>query len=77
MRASHSLDRVGVTFDDDHTVADAGLFLTGPDTSGPAAGDDLIHSSVPGGYCIDDADILRCGSTAAEFQHREKAPPHW
>jgi len=27
MRSSHSLDRLDVTFDDEHAVADAGLML--------------------------------------------------
>lgn len=29
MSSSHSLDRVAVTFDHEHAVADAGLLLTG------------------------------------------------
>ena len=28
MRSSHALDRTGITFDDDHAVANAGLVLT-------------------------------------------------
>ncbi len=96
MRASHSLDRVGVTFDDDHAVADAGLFLTA--TTAQHLGLEqilndtidladrpgyfrpgrkamtLIHSLVAGGDCIDDADVLRCGSTADVLGHRVMAP---
>lgn len=96
MRASHSLDRVGVTFDDDHAIADAGLFLTGTtaqhlgleqilDDTIDLAGRPgyfrpgrkamtLIHSLVAGGDCIDDADILRCGTTASVLGHRVMAP---
>lgn len=96
MRASHSLDRVGVTFDDDHAVADAGLFLTAttaqhlgleqilngtidladrPDFFRPGRkAMTLIHSLVAGGDCIDDADVLRCGSTADVLGHRVMAP---
>jgi len=34
----------------------------------------LIHSMVAGGDCINDADVLRCGSTAAVLAHRVMAP---
>ncbi len=34
----------------------------------------LIHSMVAGGDCIDDADVLRCGSTAAVLGHQVMAP---
>jgi len=35
MRATHSLDGVEVTFDDDHAVAAAGLLLTGTSAQHP------------------------------------------
>ncbi len=96
MRASHSLDMVEVTFDDDHAVAAAGLVLMG--TLAQHLGleaiiDDcvdladrpgyfrpgrkaltLIHSLVVGGDCIDDADVLRSGSTASVLDHQVMAP---
>jgi hypothetical protein len=34
----------------------------------------LIHTLVAGGDCIDDADVLRTGSTAAVLSHRVMAP---
>ncbi|MGH2722137.1 MAG: IS1380 family transposase [Actinomycetota bacterium] len=34
----------------------------------------LVHSIVAGGECIDDADVLRCGSTAEVLGHRVMAP---
>ncbi len=34
----------------------------------------LVHSLVIGGTCIDDADVLRSGSTAAVLSHRVMAP---
>ena len=34
----------------------------------------LVHSLVVGGDCIDDADVLRSGSTAAVLSHRVMAP---
>jgi hypothetical protein len=34
----------------------------------------LVHSLVVGGTCIDDADVLRSGSTAAVLSHRVMAP---
>jgi Transposase DDE domain group 1 len=34
----------------------------------------LVHSLVAGGDCIDDADLLRSGSTAAVLGHRVLAP---
>jgi Transposase DDE domain group 1 len=34
----------------------------------------LIHALVAGGDCIDDADVLRTGSTAAVLGHRVMAP---
>ena len=96
MRSSHVVDRLAVTFDDDHAVAFAGLIL--PATLAGRLGiealaDDLIdlgdkpgahrpgrkvmtliHSLVVGGDCIDDADVLRVGSTSAVVGHRVMAP---
>ena len=34
----------------------------------------LVHAMVAGGDCIDDADVLRTGSTAAVLGHRVVAP---
>ena len=34
----------------------------------------LMHALVAGGDCIDDADVLRTGSTAAVLGHRVMAP---
>jgi hypothetical protein len=34
----------------------------------------LIHALVAGGDCIDDADVLRTGSTAQVLGHRVMAP---
>ena len=34
----------------------------------------LVHSLVVGGSCIDDADVLRSGSTASVLPHRVMAP---
>jgi hypothetical protein len=34
----------------------------------------LVHSIVAGGDCIDDADVLRSGSTASVLDHRVMAP---
>lgn len=34
----------------------------------------LVHSLVVGGTCIDDADVLRSGSTSAVLSHRVMAP---
>ena len=34
----------------------------------------LVHSLVVGGTCIDDADVLRAGSTSAVLSHRVMAP---
>jgi len=34
----------------------------------------LVHSIVVGGDCIDDADVLRSGSTASVLDHRVMAP---
>jgi hypothetical protein len=96
MRSSHVLDRVAVTFDDEHAVASAGLIL--PATLAGRLGIEaltdglinlgdkpgahrpgrklmtLVHSLILGGDCIDDADVLRSGSTAAVLGHRVMAP---
>jgi hypothetical protein len=96
MRSSHVLDRVALTFDDEHAVASAGLVL--PATLAnrlriEALADELIdlgdrpgahrpgrkvmtlmHSLLLGGDCIDDADVLRSGSTASVVGHRVMAP---
>src|SRR5436305_8884342 len=96
MRSSHLLDRMAVTFDDEHAVAAAGLVLpaTLADRLGIEAladelldlGDKpgahrpgrkvmtLLHSLVVGGDCIDDADVLRAGSTGVVLGHRVMAP---
>ena len=96
MRLLHTLDRVAVTFDDDHAVAAAGLMLTGTlaqhlgleniiddcvDLAGrPGAyrpgrkAMSLVHTMIAGGDCIDDADILRTGSTATVVGHQVMAP---
>ena len=34
----------------------------------------LVHAMVAGGDCIDDADVLRTGQTAAVLGHRVMAP---
>ena len=89
--SSHTLDRVGVTFDDDNAVADAGLLL--PATLAQHLGiealaDELVgvghrpgrklltvvHTLLAGGDCIDDADILRSGSTGKVLGHEVMAP---
>jgi hypothetical protein len=96
MRSFHVLDRVAVTFDDEHAVASAGLVL--PATLANRLGIEaladelidlgdkhgahrpgrkvmtLIHSLLLGGDCIDDADVLRSGSTASVVGHRVMAP---
>jgi hypothetical protein len=96
MPSSHSPAGLGVAFDDDHAVANAGLLLpaTLADRLGIEAVIDelvnlgdrpghhrpgrkvltLIHALVAGGDCIDDADVLRTGSTAAVLGHRVMAP---
>lgn len=96
MRSSHSLDRLSVIFDDDHSVANAGLIL--PATLAQHLGIEdlvnrsvdlggrpgaalpgrkvltLVHSMIAGGDSIDDADVLRCASTASVLGHRVMAP---
>ena len=37
----------------------------------------LLHALVAGGDCIDDADLLRTGSTAEVLGHRVMAPRRW
>jgi hypothetical protein len=37
----------------------------------------LLHALVIGGDCIDDADVLRTGFTAAVLGHRVMALPRW
>src|SRR5437868_4393220 len=96
MRSSHVLDRLVVTFDDDHAVASAGLVLPATLAVRLGIGDladelidlgdkpgafrpgrkvmTLVHSLLVGGDCIDDADVLRAGSTAAVLGHRVMAP---
>jgi hypothetical protein len=96
MRSSHSLDRLEVTFDDGHVVADAGLVLPATlaqhlglrelfeecvdlgDAPGRAnvghKAMTLIHSALADGDCIDDADGLRAGKTAAVLGHAVLAP---
>jgi hypothetical protein len=95
MRSCHTLDRLDVTFDDDHAVADAGLVLpatlaqhlglrelfshrvTLHGVGAANVGDKamtLIHSALRDGDCIDDADALRAGDTAAVLGHTVLAP---
>lgn len=93
---SHTLDRLGVAFDDARLVADAGLLLPatlaahlglrelveahldpGAAAGRANAGDKvltLVASALAGGDCIDDADALRAGGTAAVLGHTVKAP---
>jgi hypothetical protein len=96
MRSSHVLDRLAVTFDDEHSVASAGLVLSATLAARLGIEDladvlidlgekpgahrpgrkimTLMHSLLVGGDCIDDADVLRAGSTAAVLGHRVMAP---
>ena len=96
MRSSHSLDAIGVTFDDEHLVANAGLIHTATLAEhlglkglfeehvdlGSAAGHanvgdkamTLVHSALAGGDSINDADVLRAGSSGAVLGHRVAAP---
>jgi hypothetical protein len=95
-RSEGAIDALGVVFDDDNAVANAGLVL--PATlsgrlglealidgtldlgSRPGAFSPgrkvmtLIHSALVGGDSIDDADVLRCGSSQAVLGHRVMAP---
>jgi hypothetical protein len=85
MASFHSPDRLVVAFDDAHAVANAGLVL--PATLAERLGIEavvdhrpgrkvltLVHALVAGGDCIDDADVLRTGATAAVLGHRVMAP---
>ena len=96
MRSSHSLDAIGVTFDDEHLVANAGLIQPATLAEhlglkslfqeyvdlGSAAGHanvgekamTLVHSALAGGDSIDDADVLRAGSSGVVLGHRVAAP---
>jgi len=96
MTSSHSLDRLGVQFDDGNLVANAGLILPatlaqnlgleelyrhhvrlGDAPGRPNAGIKamtLISSALAGGDCIDDADVLRSGTTEAVLGHELRAP---
>jgi hypothetical protein len=78
-------------FDDDHSVANAGLALVGvlseklgleslseelidvrPFPGRRVA--TLVHAMVAGADCIDDADVLRSGSTRSVLEHKVMAP---
>jgi hypothetical protein len=96
MSSSHSLNSLGVGFDDDRAVANAGLLL--PATLAQRLGIKavvdglvdlgdrpgahrpgqkvltLVHALLAGGDCINDADVLRTGSTVAVLGHRVMAP---
>ncbi len=96
MPFSHSLDRIDVSFDDAHSVANAGLIL--PATLGTHLGIEqaanqvvdlgdrpgyfqagakvmtFLHALIAGAECIDDADVLRSGSTSSVLGHRVLAP---
>jgi hypothetical protein len=96
MPSSHVvLDQVDLTFDDERSVASAGLLL--PATLAERLGIEqvtdqlvdlgdrpgrarpgrklltLVHALVAGGDCIDDVELLRCGSTQAVLGHRVMA----
>jgi hypothetical protein len=96
MPFSHVLDRLHITFDDRHSVVNAGLIL--PATLAAHLGLEqaaneivdlgdrpghfqpgakvmtLLHALIAGAECIDDADLLRSGSTASVLAHRVLAP---
>src|SRR5579859_6951660 len=96
MRSSHSLDALGVQFDDANLVSCAGLVLTATLAEHLGLGElsarhvrlgdapgrpnpgikamTLISSAIAGGDCIDDADVLRSGLTAAVLGHEVRAP---
>lgn len=96
MRSSHTVDRLGVIFDEERLVGDAGLVLPatlaahlglgelvesrldlGAAVGRANVGDKvltLVASALAGGDCIDDADALRAGGTAAVLGHPLKAP---
>jgi Transposase DDE domain group 1 len=96
MPSSHVvLDQVDIAFDDERSVASAGLLL--PATLAERLGIEqvtdqlvdlgdrpgrarpgrklltLVHALVAGGDCIDDVELLRCGSTHAVLGHRVMA----
>ena len=95
-RSEGAIDALGVVFDDDNAVANAGLIL--PATLAGRLGLErlvdetldlgirpgafspgrkvmsLVHSILAGGDSIDDADVLRAGSSAAVLGHRVMAP---
>jgi Transposase DDE domain group 1 len=96
MPSSHVvLDQVEIAFDDQHSVASAGLLL--PATLAERLGIEqatdqlvdlgerpgaahpgrklltLVHAMLAGGDCIDDVELLRCGSTQAVLGHRVMA----
>ena len=96
MPSSHVvLDQVDIAFDDQRSVASAGLLL--PATLAERLGIEpvtdqlvdlgdrpgaarpgrklltLVHALVVGGDCIDDVELLRCGSTASVLGHRVMA----
>ena len=94
--SSHTLDRIAVTFDDDHLVANAGLIAPATLAEhlglcelfdsyvdlGSAPGHanvglkamTLVHSALAGGEFIDDANAMRCASTAEVLGHGVRAP---
>ena len=92
MPSSHVvLDQVEIAFDDQRSVASAGLLL--PATLAQRLGIEqatdqlvdlgdrpgaahpgrklltLVHAMIAGGDCIDDVELLRCGSTQAVLGH--------
>jgi hypothetical protein len=96
MPSSHVvLDQVDIAFDDQRSVASAGLLL--PATLAERLGIEqatdqlvdlgdqpgaarpgrklltLVHAMIAGGDCIDDVELLRCGSTARVLGHRVMA----
>jgi hypothetical protein len=96
MPSSHVvLDQVDIAFDDQRSVASAGLLL--PATLAERLGIEqvtdqlvdlgdrpgaahpgrklltLVHAMVAGGDCIDDVELLRCGSTGSVLGHRVMA----
>jgi hypothetical protein len=96
MPSSHVvLDQVDIAFDDERSVASAGLLL--PATLAERLGIEqvtdqlvdlgdrpgaahpgrklltLVHAMVAGGDCIDDVELLRCGSTGSVLGHRVMA----
>jgi hypothetical protein len=96
MPSSHVvLDQVDITFDDQRSVALAGLLLPATlaerlgieqatdqllDLGGrPGAAHPgrklltLVHALAAGGDCIDDVELLRCGSTTNVLGHRVMA----